>query len=357
MPTEKTKSQLKNVKLNILARTQKRITGSIHTLLIYVLATVGWFKKIPDWFKYRSQAITALLKNDRKKKKYRSFRLQKKIKPEARYLPPPLKLLKESLKFLYTFKRIFFVIILIHGILYVTVIRSPITTNISTIQDSIKSAFGDTRSVSGTVATLGAVVGATGNTQVNSTITAISVLLMSLVYIWAIRQLHAGKLIKARDAYYQGMTSIVPSALILIVISLQLIPFAVASFVYTTARAGGLFASGFEDLSFFIITLLAGLLSFYWMTSTIIALYVVTLPGMYPFQALRAAKKLVQFQRTVVFKRVLALPILLGLAYLALLLLVIRVVSSQVFIIVELLQLLILPLIHTYLYKLYRALI
>jgi len=314
-------------------------------------------KNFPSWIVARPAAVKQWIDNDRKKKKYRSFKLQKKIKPEPRYIPKISELIKDTFKFLYTNKSIFFSIIFVHGLLYFSIIRSPITTDFSQIQNSVQSVFGDSGGLQSTSATVGAVISASGGAQANSTTATIAVLMMSLVYIWAIRQLHAGKVIKARDAYYQGLTSVASSALVLFVASLQLIPFAITAFVYSTARTSGIFASGYEDLAFFVLTIFTALLSFYWITSTVIGLYIVTLPGMYPLHALRASKKLVQFQRLTVFRRILALPIIIGLFYLLILLLIIKLFSSQVFFIMELLQLLLLPFIHTYLYKLYRALI
>lgn len=104
-----------------------------------------------------------------------------------------------------------------------------------------------------------------------------------------------------------------------------------------------------------MIALFVTLLSFYWLTSTVIALYIVTIPGMWPLKALKAAKQAIKFQRLTVFRRVIALPIIVGVLYTLLLLLIIRLAPGQTFVAVEILQLALLPIIHTYLFKLYRA--
>jgi hypothetical protein len=44
---------------------------------------------------------------------------------------------------------------------------------------------------------------------------------------------------------------------------------------------------------FWIVALLLAVLSAYWVTSTFFALIIVTLPGMYPYQALKTASNLV----------------------------------------------------------------
>jgi|GEM_PF-2378845 len=337
-----------------------RLLNVFRTLLLKKIKQLGhWVIDTPARVRGFPSRVKKWIREDRKKKKYRSFRLQKKIKPEPRYIPSSGELLKSSTAFLWKNKKIFFFIILIHAFFYVTIIRSPLSTSIGDIQTTINSVLGDNsqKTTKGTLATLGSVLTVSTSSQSSKSLLPISIFLMSLIYIWAIRELHAKQTIKARDAYYRGLSPLISCALVLIVASIQLIPFAAAASVYGIARSSSLFASGFEDLSIFIVALIVGVLSLFWVTSTIIAFYIVTLPGMYPMKALRSAKKIVQFQRFQVFKRIFALPILLILCYLLLLALVIRFATGQVFFLIELLQLIILPLIHVYLYKLYRTLI
>ena len=247
----------------------------------------------------------------------------------------------------------------IYLVAYFIIIRSPLNTDISTIQSSIKTALGEDTSntVGGNLATLGAVLSTGVSSSQNSTVQGFAVLVFSLVNIWAIRQIHNKQEIKARDAYYQGLSTILPAILIISLIAVQLIPFAISALIYSTARSGGLFVTGFEDLSFFAVAICIGILSFYWITSTVIAFFIVSLPGMYPRNALRLAKNLVQFQRFTVFRRIIFLPVILGISYLLILLIIIRFLPSQALIFAELYGYIIIPLVCVYLYKLYRALI
>ncbi|MFO0971335.1 MAG: hypothetical protein U0520_03260 [Candidatus Saccharimonadales bacterium] len=361
--SKKNKSPAKHVISGAILKVWLYIKVSMHNLVQWCKKQPGQITKtvlgVPTWMKSRPKAIKQWLREARKKKKYRSFRLQKKIKPEPRYIPSSTTLLRGTLRFIWQNKKIFFYIFLIHLLLYVIIIRSPVSTNIDAIRDSIDSVLGENsqKTSEGTLATLGTVLTLSATNQTNVTVSGISVLLMSLVYVWAIRELHVHKDIKARDAYYNSMAPLMPVVLVLVVLSAQLIPFAGASFVYGTARTSGLFANGFEDIAIFTAAVLVGLMSFYWITSTVVAFYIATLQGMYPMQALRNAKKLVQFQRFTVFKRILALPIMLGLIYILLLALTVRFATNQIFVIIEFLQLIGLPVLHVYLYKLYRALI
>lgn len=298
---------------------------------------------------------------DKKAIRYRSFRLQKRIRPKLKPLPTTWELIKQTLSFIWGHKKIIFGIFLVHVAVYYLVVRSPIQPDVETIQKTISSAVAksDTK-VSGfenNVVTLGAVLSYTGSIQQNHTLALIVLFIVGLAYVWAIRQLHNNNKINVRDAFYQGMTPMLTVATVLGLVILELLPFAFCSFVYTLARTSGIFVTGFEDLAFFTFTMLIGLLSFYWMTSGVIAVYMVALPGVYPIFALSSARKLVQFQRLRVFRRMISLPVILGFVYLSLILFSIKFFPSKTFIFAEIVQLIFVPLVLTYLYKLYRSIL
>lgn len=298
---------------------------------------------------------------DKKVIRYRTFRLQKKIKPELKPLPSSWELVKQTFSFIWIHKKIILGIFLVHLAVYYLVVRAPIQPDVKQIQNTISTAVDQSgakvNSFENSVVTVSAVLGSTGATQQNGTLALVILGIVGLAYIWAIRMLHNGNKITVRDSFYQGMTPIITVGFVLTVVFLELLPFAFASFVYTLARTSGIFVSGFEDIAFFTLTMLIGLLSFYWMTSGIIAVFMVALPGVYPIFALSSARKLVQFQRLKVFRRMLSLPLMLGFAYLTLLVISIRFFPSKTFIFAEIIQLLCVPLVLTYLYKLYRSML
>lgn len=324
----------------------------------YLGVAVQFIREVPNWVRTRPSALKQWFREDRKKKKYHSFKLQKKIQPNYPPLPSLSQLVRQTVTFLWQNRTLFGSIMLVYGVLYVVIVRTPFLTDAKTIVSTIQAVMGETESTTlkGNIATLGAVL-STSSTGQNAVSVSIATLLMSLVYIWAIRQLHGGQKIRARDAFFQSMTPLASVVVILVVMSIQLMPFGIASFVYSTARGNNLFITGFEDMAFFAITLLAGILSFYWVSSTMVAMYASTLPGVYPVQAMVYARKLVQFRRFTVFRRFIALPILLVILYITLLLLVIRFIPNYTLYATEFFQIISLPLIHVYLYKLYRALI
>lgn len=338
----------------VISRIKHKLKSYLTMLVASAVKVTAYTKSLPTRFR-------TWRKERAKLPRYKSFRLQKRIKPKLLPLPTSGQLIKQSLAFIWNNKRIFAGIFVVHLLIYFVVVRAPIQPDVRNIQKNITSVLQSSDSkLSGAqngFVTLSAVLGSSGSTQQNGVVAATVLFLFSLVYIWALRQLHNNNKIKVRDAFYQGLTTIVPVGLVVAVVLLELFPFAFASFLYTLARGSGVFVTGFEDLAFFTLTIFIGLLSFYWMTSGIIAAYMATLPGIYPLYALSSARKLVHFQRLRVFRRVLVLPVILGVTYLAMLLLTIRFVPSQTFMIAEIVQLLFIPFVHTYMYKLYRSML
>lgn len=115
-----------------------------------------------------------------------------------------------------------------------------------------------------------------------------------LTAVWLLRQILAGhKKIKLRDGLYSSGSPLVSTFLILMVLMVQLLPFAVAILAYGVADSVDIFSDVLFTTMFWIVELLLVVVSAYWITSTAIALVVVTLPGMYPLKSLKASSDLV----------------------------------------------------------------
>ena len=140
---------------------------------------------------------------------------------------------------------------------------------------------------------------------------AILILVESLVIIWMLRQLLAGKTIGIREAYYNSMYPLVKFVLILLLIFLQLLPITLGATILSAIASALGTISGFWTVAFSLIFIALASWSVYMLSSSIFALYIVTLPNMQPLQAVRAAKNLVRFRRWPVIRRVLFLPVLL----------------------------------------------
>jgi hypothetical protein len=181
--------------------------------------------------------------------------------------------------------------------------------------------------------------------------------LISLAVIWTLRQLSAGQHITLRDVFYKSMYPLVPFLLVLLVLFVQCIPFLVGGLLYTFVVAGGLAVSAVEQIVFGIISIILIFISVYMLCSSIFALYIITLPDMTPRKALRAAGKLVRYRRGAVFWRLLVSVVLLFFALTAVMLPFITWVAVLAPWIFYVLTLAVLPVVHTYLYTLYKALL
>jgi hypothetical protein len=195
------------------------------------------------------------------------------------------------------------------------------------------------------------------SSQETSLYQSILLVIASLALIWTLRQTYANKKVKPRQAFYKGMYPLVPFLLVAAVISLQMIPLLMGTLLYAYMIVGGIAVAGIEQAIWWIIIGLLVLLSLYMATSSVFALYIVTLPDMTPMKALRSARELVRFRRMMVMRKVLALPVLL-LVFAAIimipLIIFITPVAEWIFLV---LNMAVLAVVHAYMYALYRELL
>jgi len=125
-----------------------------------------------------------------------------------------------------------------------------------------------------------------------------------LTTVWLLRNILAGHKVKLRDGLYNSAAPLLSTFLVALVLVIQLLPLALALIGYSAAVTSGLLSSGVEAMLFWVSAALLGVLSMYWITSTFIALAVVTLPGMYPGKALRTAGDLVIGRRMKILLRI-----------------------------------------------------
>ena len=130
-------------------------------------------------------------------------------------------------------------------------------------------------------------------------------LLTWLTTVWLLRNILANKKVKLRDGLYNASSPLLSTFIVALLLIVQLLPLALALLAYSAASATGLLDGGVEAMLFWIVALLLTVLSLYWITSTVIALIVVTLPGMYPFKAIQTAGDLVIGRRVRILLRIL----------------------------------------------------
>lgn len=141
-------------------------------------------------------------------------------------------------------------------------------------------------------------------TETQQLMSALFVIFIWLTTVWLLRAFLAGHTPRLKDGLYNAGAPFIPTLLLSLVLILQLIPAGLAAIGISAALPTGLISSGIEAMLFWVVVLLLLLLSIYWITSTLIALVIVTLPGMYPLRALKSAHELVVGRRLHVVLRI-----------------------------------------------------
>ncbi|HEU4715771.1 MAG TPA: hypothetical protein VFS14_02995 [Candidatus Saccharimonadales bacterium] len=164
------------------------------------------------------------------------------------------------------------------------------------------------------------VSGATG--ELNMTLTeaqqiyAVIVIFFTwLTTVWLLRAILAGKKPRLRDGLYNAGAPVLPTLLLGGLLIVQLLPAVAVVLGYVALSPYGILEGGVESMIFSAAALLLIILSLYWITSTLIAMVVITLPGQYPMQAIRAAGDLVVGRRLRILLRLLWLALIVVLTW------------------------------------------
>jgi hypothetical protein len=96
----------------------------------------------------------------------------------------------------------------------------------------------------------------------------------------------------------------VASVIVTAYILVQLLPVAIGVLVFNNASSAGMLESGFMAMISSIILALLGILSVYWVVTSVFAMVIVTLPGMYPWQAIRVSGDIVTGRRLRIVLRI-----------------------------------------------------
>ncbi len=273
-------------------------------------------------------------------------------------VPSSFVLLGRSVTFLFKHMKKLFGVFLVMYVLYFLFVRAGSTFDIESYDQLISDELGDNDLVNNVLLT-GILIGSGGNSDASvSSISSFLLLVMgSLAFIWAIRHLTAGKKFLIRDAYYKVMYPLIPFVIILFVITVQLVPFVVGGFLYSTAEINGLITSGIERTLFVSGWIALGLLSVYWLSNSIMSIYATTLPDIYPMQALRSTKKVVKGRRWSIFIKVFMLGVFLLLFGGSLLFMIVAFFPSVAVYFYDIMAVFALLFAHIYLFKLYRSLL
>jgi len=307
--------------------------------------------------------------DNRKKRlpQYRSFRLQQKIKAKNyKPLPTAWSLWKASLAMFWKNKKVIGLFLLVYAILYVVFVRGLSGgVGIEELKNAVKENGSGVTGILSSVTLFGILVSTSTTTTSESASIYQSMLLIigSLGFIWLLRQLSGDRAVKlrVRDAFYKGMQPLVPFVIVLLVLAIEFIPLSVGGFILNIVLANSLTGSGGELFGIYVICILLAVLSLYLISGTIAALYIVTLPGMDPFKAIKASHQVLRMHRWSVARKFLMLVLFLLLAVMLIFLPLLLLIPSSVAWIGEYIFFAELvsgfAIFHIYMYSLYKSLL
>lgn len=292
--------------------------------------------------------------------RYKSFKLSKRIKHPGKPLTGSFTLFGRSVRHLLAHRKVFLSITLVYLLLTVVLVKGfGVSADVPELKSILEEAVGGEASGLLTGFTLyGVLVGGVGTaaSEAAGAYQAMILIVISLALIWALRQTLAGEKTGLRDVFYRGMYPLIPFILILGVIALQLIPWVIANFMIGLLLAG-VAVTGPEQLLWAMLILLLFILSVYMITSSVFALYIVSLPNVRPMQALRSARELVRYRRWSILRKLLFLPLALLVITAAITvptILFLTPLAEWVFFVLSITAL---AIVHSYLYLLYREML
>lgn len=308
MPKPKTQKTTANKEAKLKAKRSSSPAGTIKTKKD---TSESWFGK----FRRRVQGLLA-------RRPHRSFR-QTRRRDYARSLKLPGFWTFTNIvwKTLWKYRRTFGLLAIVYALLTVVLVGIASQDTYDQLRAVLEDTGGDIFSGNwGEIGKAGlllwaGVTGSLTNTASESQqiYGAILLLFAWLTTVWLLRAILAGRQPRLRDGLYNAGSPVLAMFLVGLVMVVQLLPLALAIIGYSAATTSGLLGGGgVEVMLFWVVAGLLALLSLYWATSTFIALVVVTLPGMYPMQALRTAGDLVVGRRIRILLRLLWMLLLIA---------------------------------------------
>lgn len=296
-----------------------------------------------------------------KRKHYTSFRLSRRIR-HPQTLPSAWRIFKRAIATLPLQKRPLLGIFLIFFLLSIVLVQGFTGGQAQELQATFTDLFDEGFGrVLGSVALVGflATDVTSAPNEVAGLYQTILFTIVSLATIYVVRSTKSDSEVvpKTKDAFYKGMYQLIPFTLVFFVIGLQLLPLAVGAWLFGTVTAAGLAVHGIEIALWGVVFFLLALLSLYMVTSSLFALYIVTLPDMAPLRALRSARELVRYRRFTVLRKILFLPFMLILIGLLALTPIVLLLTPVAAFFVLAFTVAATMMTHIYMYQLYRELL
>lgn len=224
-------------------------------------------------------------------------------------------------KTLYKNRKVFLYLVLTYAILTIVMVGMASQDAYSNLVETLKSTSnGILDGNFGTIGKASLLLLATINGDISANLTetqqiyAVLIAIMAwMTTVWLLRNIMAGYTVKLRDGLYNSGAPLLSTFLVSMLLIVQLIPMALAFVGYSAATTTGLIAGGgVEAMLFWIVAGLLVVMSLYFITSTFFAMIIVTIPGMYPYQAIKTAGDIVLGRRLRILYRLIWMAMCIG---------------------------------------------
>lgn len=301
-----------------------------------------------------------------KARPHRSFKKTKRV-------PRPImdgirRNVKDSFAIIWQERRILFGLALVYMVVSYLFVGGVAQADFVELKNATLEVFGGSiNSISTVVSVLTSTMSGAFNSQTTELQQFLAVIfgvLFWLSVIWALRMRFADQKIGMRDALYSSAAPLVAYVIVGLFIIAQLTPGAFGVIVYNVAQSGGYLVGGVEVMLFVIAAFLLCVLSIYWLSSSFLALVIVTLPQMRPWRAMQIAGEMTIGRRRRMLAHLGAMVLVIFASWVCVLLPVLLVDSWLRFdwlplvpIAVAALSAFTLLYAATYIYKLYRSML
>lgn len=283
-----------------------------------LLATV-----VKTWHKLTQPAVRRI-KNLLRRRPHRSFRLTRRRDYKRTLVMPGYWAFTNFVRAtLWKNWKLFGGLTLVYIVATIIISGFGAQESYSNLSDALKETSGDlfkgnfgSVSQAGLLLLTSVTAGLSPNlTQAQTVLGGLAFFFAWLAVIWLLRNTLAGHRPRLRDGLYNSGAPVLSTVLVGFIVTVQLLPAAIAIIVYSAAQTSGLLETGVTAMLIWVAVALLGLVSLYWVTSSFIAMVIVTLPGMYPMQAIKTAGDLVVGRRLRILFRMAWLFLLVVLAW------------------------------------------
>lgn len=277
----------------------------------------SWVKRQLDAQKLRTQKFLA-------RRPHRSFRLTRRRDAVRELeLPGNIAFTNEVSRTLWAQRKTFGLLAVVYVLLLALLVGVQSQDTFSTLNETLKETSGDFFSGNwGALGQAGLLLVTIASSGVSSDATESQQIFYILIFlltwlstVWLLRNIMGGQKVRLRDGLYNSGAPLFATIIIAVIIAIQLLPVAAALIGYNAASTSGLLDGGAASMLFWLGAGLLGLLSLFWITSSIFAMIIVTIPGMYPYRAIRIAGDMVLGRRVKILLRWLWMSLVIVVAW------------------------------------------